>query len=50
MDRWTDKDFNCMAEFCDAKDCVNYEDEGCCSLERYRRLKAYEDTGLTPED
>lgn len=50
MERLTDKDFNCMREFCDAKYCPNYEAEGCSGFEQYRRLKAYEETGLTPEE
>ena len=50
MNRLTDKVFDCMTDFCDAKDCVNYEVDGCCSFERYRRLAAYEDTGLEPEE
>lgn len=49
MERLTDKEFNCMGEFCDAKYCPNYEAEGCSGFERYHRLKAYEDTGLEPE-
>ena len=50
MDRLTDKEIKCMAEFCEAKNCVNYERNGCCGYERYQRLAAYEDTGLTPEE
>lgn len=50
MERLTDIAFDCMTDFCDAKACVNYEVDGCCSFERYRRLAAYEDTGLEPEE
>ena len=43
MERLTNKTFDCMMTFCDARDCVNYEIDGCCSFERYRRLAHYED-------
>lgn len=43
MNRLTDNKIKCMADFCEAQDCVNYESDGCCSYERYQRLAEYED-------
>lgn len=43
MKRLTDNKIKCMADFCEAQNCVNYESDGCCSYERYQRLAEYED-------
>lgn len=43
MKRLTENTIGCMANFCEAEDCVNYEADGCCSFERYRKLAYYED-------
>ena len=47
MNRLTHKTFSCMADFCTDTECEMYEE--CPALERYNRLKAYEDTGLEPK-
>jgi len=43
MERLTDREIECMTEFCEATGCVNYECEGCISYQRYQRLAHYED-------
>lgn len=48
MERLTRDKFLCMHDFCTETECELYED--CPALARYNRLKAYEDTGLSPEE
>ena len=48
MERLTHETFSCMADFCTETECELYAE--CPALERYNRLKAYEDTGLSPEE
>lgn len=43
MERLTIDNIDCMSKFCTAENCVNYESDGCCSFERYRKLAYYED-------
>lgn len=48
MVRLTNESFSCMEDFCTETECPIYED--CPALARYNRLKAYEDTGLSPDE